>query len=416
MTDGIILVVFSVILLLILVVLANALAGDAGFVLMVWHHWQVQTSVGFAMLLIVMFSLALIILFFVIRAVLFSSEYFYQKRKAKTRRKTLMSLDTAIRHRLVADDAGSFLAMEDSLTHNSLNLRPFNKKKGSALHLLQAEVACRAGFYEAANQHLMHIDSDDYELATLLRVKIYLASGDFLQAKSALELLIFYPEQHVTELVRASLQPHFDHQVGELWSRLAAEIPWQMLSEPTLPAQQDNIDWNLWLQALLTHELPETAAEDVLRLLQLMAPEIQDQHANALFTLLIYARAEQRAFMLAELTLTSRLDIPLLSHWMDVCIHHSTQDVAQSVERVLLQLEQRYPSQPDIVLARVRWMRSQLTAQPINLSEQNQAVLDLLKPFQNHALIQHYQLIWQLEDHTVIDEHLRSALLDNLRQ
>jgi hypothetical protein len=61
-------------------------------------------------------------------------------------------------------------------------------------------------------------------------------------------------------------------------------------------------------------------------------------------------------------------------------------------------------------------MRSQLTAQPINLSEQNQAVLDLLKPFQNHALIQHYQLIWQLEDHTVIDEHLRSALLDNLRQ
>lgn len=413
MTDGIILIVFSVVLLLVLAILTNALSDDAGFVLMVWHHWQVQTSVGFGLLMIALLTIILIVLFFVVRAVLFGSEYFYQKRKAKTRRKTLMSLDTAIRHRLVADDAGSFLAMEDSLTNNSLNLRPFNKKKGSALHLLQADVACRAGLYIAANKHLTQIDSDDHELATLLRVKICLATGDFLQAKSALELLLIYPEQSVTEPIRESLQPHFDRQVGVLWSQLAAQIPWQMLSQSILPAQQ-YIDWSLWLQALLTHDMPEQAADEAIRLLLLMTPEIQDQHADALFAVLIRAHADQRAFELAEHILSQRLDVGLLSDWMSACLSHSTEDMIQCVERVLVQLEHRYPAQPDVVLARVRWMRAQL--QSSAQFEQMHAVLELLSPFQNHKLIEHYQLIWQLEDHMGLDDQLRTALLDNLNQ
>lgn len=413
MTDGIILIVFSVIVLLALAILTNALSDDAGFVLMVWHQQQVITTVGFGLLMVALLTIILIILFFVVRTILFGSEYLYQKRKAKTRRKTLMSLDTAIRHRLVADDAGSFLAMEDSLTNNSLNLRPFNKKKGSALHLLQADVACRAGLYDAANAHLTHIDSDDHELATLLRVKICLATGDFLQAKSALELLLIYPEQSVTEPIRESLQPHFDRQVGALWSQLAAQIPWQMLSQSILPAQQ-YIDWNLWLEALLTHEMPEQATDEVTRLLLLMTPEIQDQHADALFTVLIRAHADQRAFALAEHILSQRLDVALLSHWMSACLRHVTEGQAQCVDRVLVQLEQRYPAQPDVVLARVRWMRAQLQL-PVQ-SAQMHAALDLLSPFQNHRLIQHYQLIWQLEDYQGMDDHLRTALLDNLNQ
>ncbi len=413
MTDGIILIVFSVILLLALAILTNALSDDAGFVLMVWHQQQVITTVGFGLLMVALLTIVLIILFFVFRSILFGSEYLYQKRKAKTRRKTLMSLDTAIRHRLVADDAGSFLAMEDSLTNNSLNLRPFNKKKGSALHLLQAEVACRAGLYAAANEHLTHIDSDDHELATLLRVKICLATGDFLQAKSALELLLIYPEQSVTEPIRESLQPHFDRQVGVLWSQLAAQIPWQMLSQSILPAQQ-YIDWNLWLQALLTHEMPEQATDEIIRLLLLMTPEIQDQYADGLFAVLIRAHADQRAFALAEHILSQRLDVTLLSRWMSASLAHTTEDVSQSVDRVLMQLEQRYPAQPDVVLARVRWMRAGLKSSAH--IEQMHAALDLLSPFQNHSLIQHYQLIWQLEDHAGIDDHFRTALLDNLSQ
>jgi len=413
MTDGIILIVFSVVLLLVLAILTNALSDDAGFVLMVWHHWQVQTSVGFGLLMIALVTIVLIILFFAVRTVLFGSEYFYQKRKAKTRRKTLMSLDTAIRHRLVADDAGSFLAMEDSLTNNSLNLRPFNKKKGSALHLLQADVACRAGLYIAANKHLTQIDSDDHELATLLRVKICLATGDFLQAKSALELLLIYPEQSVAEPIRESLQPHFDRQVGVLWSQLAAQIPWQMLSQSILPEQQ-YIDWSLWLQALLTHDMPEQAADEAIRLLLLMTPEAQDQHADALFAVLIRAHADQRAFALAEHILSQRLDVGLLSHWMSVCLGHRTEDMIQCVDRVLVQLEHRYPAQPDVVLARVRWMRAQL--QSSAQFEQMHAALELLSPFQNHKLIEHYQLIWQLEDHMGMDDQLRTALLDNLNQ
>ncbi|MDE2420996.1 MAG: hypothetical protein KGO49_07445 [Gammaproteobacteria bacterium] len=414
MTDGIILIVFSVILLLALAILTNALSDDAGFVLMVWHQQQVITTVGFGLLMVVLLTIVLIALFFIFRTVLFGSEYLYQKRKAKTRRKTLMSLDTAIRHRLVADDAGSFLAMEDSLTNNSLNLRPFNKKKGSALHLLQADVACRAGLYTSANEHLTHIDSDDHELATLLRVKICLASGDFLQAKSALELLLIYPEQSVTEPIRESLQPHFDRQVGALWSQLAAQIPWQMLSQSILPAQQ-YIDWNLWLQALLTHEMPEQAMDEISRLLLLMTPEMQDQYADALFAVLIRAHADQRAFALAEHILSQRLDVALLSRWMSASLAHTTdEDVAQSVDRVLMQLEQRYPAQPDVVLARVRWLRAGLKSSA--QSEQMPAVLDQLSPFQNHPLIQHYQLLWQVEDHSDIDDHFRTALLDNLSQ
>jgi uncharacterized protein HemY len=412
MKDAIILIVFCLILLLILVILTSALSDDAGFILMVWHQWQIQTSVGLALFAVVLLSLIFTVLFLLIRAIFFGSDYFYQQRKAMTRRKTLMSLDTAIRHQLVADDMGSFLAMEDSLTNDSLNLRPFNKKKGSALHLLQAENACRAGLFDAAIAHLIHIDSDDHELATLLRVKIHIGSGHFLQAKTELELLLIEPAHGLTEPTRERLQPSFDQQVSVLWSRIAAEIPWEMLAQPILPAQH-YVDWHVWLNALLTHDLPERAAEEeIARLLLWMLPETQDQHAHVLFALLMRVHAHPRARLLAEQILAHRLDIHLLLNWMSVCLQDRTEDVIRSVECLLLQLEQRYPAQPDVVLARLRWLRDQRSNQP----EQWQSTLERLTPFKQHAAIQHYQLIWQLEDQPDLDEHLRASLLKNLYQ
>ena len=412
MKDGIILIISSLILLLVLVIVTNALSDDAGFVLMVWHQWQVQTSVGMALLIAVLLSIIFTIVFLIIRAIFFGSDYFYQKRKAITRRKTLMSLDAAIRHQLVADDMGSFLAMEDSLTNDSLNLRPFNKKKGSALHLLQAENACRAGLFDAAKEHLIHIDSDDHELATLLRVKIHIGLGHFLQAKTELELLLIDPAHGISEPTRESLQPSFDQQVGVLWSQLAAEIPWEMLAQPILPLQH-NVNWRVWLSALLTHDFPEPAAEEeIARLMLLMMSETQDHHAHALFALLMRVHAHPRALLLAEQILSHRLDIHLLLRWMSLCIQHCTEEEFPSVEHMLLHLEQRYPAQPDVVLARARWLRYRLSDQP----EQWQTVADTLISFQPHVFIQHYQLIWQLEDQPVLDENLRASLLKNLHQ
>ncbi len=420
MKDGIILIITSLILLLVLVILTHALSDDAGFVLMVWHEWQVQTSVGLALLVVVLLGLMFTVLFSMIRVLFFGSDYFYQKRKALTRRKTLMSLDNVIRHRLVADDMGSFLAMEDSLANDSLNLKPFNKKKGSALHLLQAENACSAGLFDAAKEHLLHIDSDDHELATLLRARIHIASGYFRQAKTELELLLIDPVHGIREPTRERLQPSFDQQVGVLWSQLAAEIPWDMLAQPIIPVQQ-HVDWQGWLNALLKHDLPEGASEEeIARLVLLMTLEKQDQHAHLLFALLMRVQAHPRARLFAEQILSQRLDIDLLFSWMSLCIHERTEgrtedlieDFVRSVEQLLLQLEQRYPAQPDVVLARLRWLRSRLSDQP----EKWQSALEALAPFKSHALIQHYQWIWQLEDQPVLDEHLRASLLKNLYQ
>jgi tetratricopeptide (TPR) repeat protein len=410
MRDGIILIVFSTVLLLILAILASALSDDAGFVLLVWQQWQVQTSVGFALLAVILLTILLIILFFFIRAVWFGSEYFYQKRKAYTRRKTLMSLDAAIRQRLVANFPAAFAAMEDSLTNNSLNLKPFNKKKGSALHLLQADVACQAGLYAEANKHLNQIDSDDHELAVLVRAKIYLASGDYLQAQRALEMLLTYPERGVIEPVREGLQPDFDRQVGVLWSELASKQPWHMLSYLIFPAAK-NIDWPLWLHALSTHDMPEDAADRLTRLLQVMPQENQDQYANDIFSVMVDAGQCAQAIELAERVFATRLDAALLASWMSVCISHDVESVQQSVDNILVQLEQRYPAQPDVVLARVRWVRHQAVSQP----EQLDTALALLSPYPNHSLIQQYVLIWQLESLPQIDDQLRITLLNRIK-
>lgn len=409
MTDGIILIVFSAILLLVLAILANALSDDAGFVLMVWHQWQIQTSVGFALLAVILLSILFIVLFFLIRVVWFGSEYFYQKRKALTRRKTLMSLDAAIRQRLVANFPAAFAAMEDSLTNNSLNLKPFNKKKGSALHLLQAEVACQAGLYAAANEHLLHIDSDDHELAMLLRAKICLASGDYSQAQNTLEMLLTYPERGIVDPVREALQPDFDRQVGVLWSDLASKQPWHMLSYLIFPASK-NIDWAQWLNALSTHAMPENTPDRLSRLLQIMPIETQDSFANEIFGVLVKAGQYSRAIELAERVFSRRLDAPLLVSWMSVCIEHAVELAAQSADNVLMQLEQRYPAQPDVALARVRWMRHRAVSNP----EQLDAALELLLPYQNHALIQQYKLIWQLERQPDLDDQFRATLLNKI--
>ncbi len=409
MTDGIILIVFSAILLLLLAILTNALSDDAGFVLMVWHQWQLQTSVGFALLAVILLTITFILLFFIIRAVLFGSADFYQKRKALSRRKTLMSLDAAIRQRMVANFPAAFAAMEDSLTNNSLNLKPFNKKKGSALHLLQADVACQAGLYAAANEHLLHIDSDDHELAMLLRAKICLASGDYLQAQNTLEVLLSYHERGVVEPVREALQPDFDRQVGVLWSDLASKQPWHMLSYLIFPASK-NIDWALWLDALSVHEIPEDAADRLTRLLQIMPPETQDHFANQMFALMVKAGQYARAMELAERVFATRLDASLLVSWISICIEHAVESVAQSVDNVLVQLEQRYPAQPDVVLARVRWMRHQVASEP----EQIDAAMALLSPYQNHPLIEKYSLIWQIEKQPNLDEQLRATLLNKI--
>ena len=409
MTDGIILIVFSAILLLVLAILTNALSDDAGFVLMVWHQTQIQTSVGFALLAVVLLTVLLLVLFFLVRAMLFGSEYFYQKRKALSRRKTLMSLDAAIRQRLVSNFPAAFTAMEDSLTYNSLNLKPFNKKKGSALHLLQADVACQAGLYVEANEHLTHIDSDDHELAMLLRAKIYLATEDYSQAQTTLDMLLTYPERGIVEPVREALQPHFDRQVGVLWIQLTSILPWQMLSNQILPAPQ-YIDWMLWIKALSSHEIPEDAPDRLTRLLQIMPIEMQDSLANEIFNHLVNAGQYTRAVELAERVFSMRLDAPLLVGWMSLCVEHTIESATQSVDNVLVQLEQRYPAQPDVVLARVRWMRHLSALQP----EQMDVALALLSPYPNHPIIQKFTLIWQVENQPNMDEQLRTALLNKI--
>lgn len=409
MTDGIILIVFSAILLLVLAMLTNALSDDAGFVLLVWHQWQLQTSVGFALLTVVLLTILLIMLFFFIRAVFFGSAYFYQKRKALSRRKTLMSLDAAIRQRLVENFPAAFAAMENSLTHNSLNVKPFNHKKGSALHLLQADVACQAGLYAAAHEHLTHIDSDDHELAMLLRAKICLASADYSQAQSTLDMLLTYPERGIVEPFREALQPNFDRQVGMLWSQLASTLPWHMLSNLIFPAAQV-IDWGRWLQALSTHDLPEDTLDHLTRLLQIMPIETQDHFANEVFVVLVQAGQYSRAMELAERVFATRLDTRLLIRWMNICVNHAVESAIQSVDNVLVQLEQRYPSQPDVVLARVRWLRHRAASQP----EQRDVALVLLSPYPNHPCIQQFMLICQVENQPNMDEHLRATLLNKL--
>ncbi len=416
MTSGLLLTFFTLLLLVVFALLASALSNDPGFVMVVWHDHQILTSVGFALLICLLIAVALIVIFVVLSTILFGSNYYYQRRKALTRRKTLMSLDVSIRNRLVNNYPESFASMEEALTKNSLNLRPFNKKKGSALHLLQADVARLAGLYPAAMEHLTHIDSDDHELATLVRAQVCIDSGDLAQAQNMLDLLLVYPERGIMEPVRESLQPHFDLQVGRLWTRLACLQPWKMLSSHLLP-QPKSIDWQAWLQALAAQELP-VDAEDRIKRLQLMMPaEVQAEHASCLFALLARAGATFAAQDLAQRVLMERLETTLLDQWMTFCLVKSAELPASSVETVLQSLEQRYPAQPDVVLARVRWTRhaqAGLEGQDDTLVlDRDAPLLEQLSPYTQHALVQRYLLVWKLQ-RADLDDALRTALLERL--
>jgi uncharacterized protein HemY len=410
MTSGLLLTFFMLVLLLVGALLASALSNDPGFVMVVWHDHQILTSVGIGLVICLLLAVAMVFLFIVFSTILFGSSYFYQRRKAYTRRKTLMSMDASIRQRLVNNYPASFAAMEVSLTKNSLNLRPFNKKKGSALHLLQADVARLAGLYPAAMDHLTQIDSDDHELATLVRAQVCIDSGDLAQAQNLLDLLLVYPERGMLEPVRESLQPHFDLQVGSLWTRLACLQPWKMLSSHLLP-QQKNIDWDGWLRALTHSELPEDADDRVKRLQLMMPSEIQAEHASFVFPLLVRVAAYISAHELAQRVLAERLDLSLLDQWMSLCVVQPIELPIPSIEALLQSLEQRFPAQPDVVLVRVRWMRHQHAQSAIPYSESQ--LLEQLKPYAQHPLVQHYQLIWQVENAGLAAD-LREAILQQL--
>lgn len=417
MTSGLLLTFFTLLLLAVFALLASALSNDPGFVMVVWHEHQILTSVGFALLICLLIAVALIVIFVMFSTILFGSSYYYQRRKALTRRKTLMSLDVSIRNRLVNNYPESFASMEEALTKNSLNLRPFNKKKGSALHLLQADVARIAGLYPAAMEHLTQIDSDDHELATLVRAQVCLDSGDLAQAQNMLDLLLVYPERGIMEPVRASLQPHFDLQVGRLWTRLASMQPWKMLSSHLLP-EAKTIDWQAWLQALASVDQPEDAEERIKRLQLMMPAELQSEHASCLFALLVRAGATLAAQDLAQRVLSERLDTALLDRWMTVCLTKPVELSIPAIEALLQSLEQRYPAQPDVVLARVRWTLHERASHAalgsdVSIVDSDQALLEQLSPYAQHPLVQHYLLVWKLQ-HAGLDEELRAALLERI--
>ncbi len=417
MTSGLLLTFFTLTLLVIFALLASALSNDPGFVMVVWHDHQVLTSVGFALIICLLIAVALIFLFVVFSTILFGSSYFYQRRKALTRRKTLMSLDVSIRNRLVNNYPASFASMEESLTKNSLNLRPFNKKKGSALHLLQADVARMAGLYPAAMDHLTQIDSDDHELATLVRAQVCIDSGDLAQAQNMLDLLLVYPERGIMEPVRESLQPHFDLQVGALWTRLASLQPWKMLSSHLLP-QPKSIAWQAWLQALASEALPDDAEDRVKRLQLLMPAEIQAEHASCLFSLLVRTGAPLAAQDLAQRVLTERLDTTLLDQWVSLCLAKKAEFPVTAIEALLHSLAQRYPAQPDVVLAQVRWTRAERASPAVQGEEPSvdsggDHQLEQLRPYAQHPLVQYYLLVWKLQD-MGLDETLLTALLARL--
>ncbi len=412
MTSGILLTLLSLVLFLLLALLANALSDDAGYVLLVWQHWQVQSSVGFTLLMVVLLAVVFGVLFWVIRIILFGSSYYYQKRKALTRRKTLMSLDESIRHRLVGNIKASFMSMEESLTKNSLNLRPFNKKKGSALHLLQADVARLAGFFPAALEHLNLIDSDDHELATLLRAKIALDAGDLVQAQGLLDFLLSYPDRGFVEPIRESLQPAFDQHLGLVWSELATRQPWTILSSVRLPEPQ-SINWSAWLKALIVAPKPDDAIERVTRFLQLMPITAQDLDASLLFGLLRQVDANHAALVLAQRVLNDRLDTSLLDRWLSLVMTLSDSQSIDEIEGLLASLEQRYPAQPDVILAQVRWARHLAQRQGADIAQFT--LHARLEPYSSHDLIQYYQLIWQLERSLLLDDATRMALISQLK-
>jgi len=338
-----VLLLLFILLLLVGAWLASALMQDAGYVLMVWQGWQLQTSVGFAVLLTLLFAVLFVLVLLLLGTLVVFPHRRRQQRHAEQGAHQLQQFERAATYRLLNAPQQAFDCLQGPLASGRPHLLP----------LLQAGQALDAGLFQAAAQMLEQVPAPADELAMLLQIRLALAQ----QLPEVALPLMQYLRQTPADPLRQQFEPAAERYLDQLWLMWATRYPWQALAQP-IPTTLDAAQWALFLAALW-HRFEQAEAVQY-GVLYTCFDQQSDalQQVNALAWVRVLSQlpeGQSRAWLLLNRVLAVRFETCLLPFLLQLARDFALPLGDRQTGELLQQLAARYPGQPTLRLAQARW-------------------------------------------------------------
>lgn len=327
---------FGLALTLIVTALLSLVWG-AGYVLVVWLGWQIQTSAAFFIILLVILATILAYLLVWIRQ-------FRARRQLKQQQ-----CPGHVNNFHWFEQLGCLWLLEarqsnpehiQSIFDHSSLLRP----------LIQARLAREYGQFEQAAQALQHVAPVMQDLAALANIELLIAEQQGYQAVSALNQLVQKPKSEFIQ----SLEPAYQSHIDQLWAELAKIVPWVMVSHgqsDTLLIQKDI------LKSLREHveQSTPTQQQQVLSFFdsQMAGQSINDLTLAKKWLALLNVMPETaiRRMALLEKMLHEQFEPNLFYQWLLVQLEQERMREPQ-VQQYIEDMAARYPAQSVIDLAK----------------------------------------------------------------
>lgn len=380
-------------LLLLMVVagafFASSLSRDAGYVLVLWQGWQLQTGVGFFLVLLLCIAV-LIVLLLLLFSVLSSD--FSRVKHAQAQQQMLTQLQHAMVYQILH-------APEQAL--DRLSLQQVQQPSGW-LRLAQLHFAAQIHQQGDLQHYLSEIPAPQQVFAQLIQAEWCIKQQ---QPEHAVPLLFaLYPS--LPEQLPLYWRPTVAQAVLRLWGAYAAQQPWQMLQVEPLPVLSVEAQ-HAWLQALRQQHVRGSLEQHG----QLLAYYDRQSAAERtvsvvpwLNLLLVIPTADERAWLLATTELQRQLSPEVLWLWLDLVMRPTRTELEHTqAEQLFESLNQRYPAQPNVRLAQAYWLQS---------CQHGIAAQQLLADWPTTELTDRFNLLCQLGHNSALYQRLAPVLHD----
>lgn len=321
----------------IVIIILLSVAWGAGYVLLDWLGWRVQSSAAFLMIWLAVFVTLLAYLLVWIRQI---------RAKRKLRQKECPG---HIENLNWFEQLGCLWLLEARYSKPESIQKIFNQS--SLLRpLVEARLAREAGQFTQANQALQRVAPVMQDLAALSQIELLIDEQEGYQAVSQLNQLVQKPKSDFIRSLGVAYQAHID----QLWKKLARMVPWVMVSH----GQSDSLltQRNI-LQSLSDHvgQSTPTQQQQVIAYFDahFIVQEMQELSLGEhwLELLAVLPDTEKRRIALLEKLLAKQFDPAWVFQWLQLQRqqNHLTE---QSVMQYVDSLSQRYPAQTVLDLAK----------------------------------------------------------------
>lgn len=340
-------VLWLVLLTVSLIVLLGWWSG-AGYVLLVWLGWQIQTSATVLMLLL--FALILTVVYAIRSVNRWIRNWYLRHPKTIEHYQQLLPFEQL-----------GCLWLLNAKTSKQDEIETIFNQSASLRQLVKAHLLRENAQLEQAAQALNQ-GSALSDLLALEQIELHIAGQQYEQAQAALTAL---GQQPVSAFAQ-SLNPAWNEYIQGLWAKLLLAQPWVLLqldSAPLLTPEQ-YYGWLVALQPQLASARPEQL-QQLIAYYQLLQTQPQFWQAltsarqwlfvlNQISDQNLAVEQQQNLIrqrqQLADQLLKLEFDPHILTIWLQNQLQEDNVECQHFTQR-LNELAQRYPGQPSIALA-----------------------------------------------------------------